>query len=365
MPKNSLIKLKVNRRTGRARRALLAASTALVLAVSLAACGGTDKESAGGKDKEAGTVGVAYYPGVFFSLPAFVAQEEGLFSKNGIDTKLSPFSTGPAMTTALIQGEVAFTNSTYDQLAVARSNDMPVKAVIGNYDNQPLSLIVRSDLPLPHLKDGFPTVLKDLIGKRWGVTALGTSTQFTLQKLLTAYDYKADSVTFVAAGLPPTALAALSKSEIDTFWSFDPLTTTMTASGKARVVYTQGDENGPANMNALGNAWWSSDSIIAKRPETVSAFQTSIETAICWSKDPANIDRLTEIALKYVPLPDGLTKEDYVGMLERDVAARSANVSDEAIKQGNQLMVDNGVIKKAYSRSELVAKSAPTNATCS
>ena len=45
----------------------------------------------------------------------------------------------------------------------------------------PFALIARKGLALPHLAEGYPAVIKDLVGKNWGVLALGVSVHFMAQ----------------------------------------------------------------------------------------------------------------------------------------------------------------------------------------
>ena len=125
------------------------------------------------QDKLAASVG--YYPGALISMPVLVAHEQKFFERNGLAVELVPVASGPAMTSAVASGSVTFVNNSWDNLILAVDKGLPVRAVAGSTVKVPFALLVRKGIALPHLAEGYPGIIKDLVGKNWGVLALGVS----------------------------------------------------------------------------------------------------------------------------------------------------------------------------------------------
>jgi NitT/TauT family transport system substrate-binding protein len=226
---------------------------------------------------------VGYYPGALISLPALVAKDQKFFEKDGLKVELVPITTGPAMTAAVASGSVTFANNSWDNLVVAVDHGLPVRGVAGSTAKVPFALIARKGLDLPHLKDGYPAVIKDLVGKNWGVLALGVSVQYIEQKILTDAGYKKDDVTYLAVGLPNTARPALQRGTVDTYLSIEPLPSIFEAKGEGSVVVNLG----PEMFHDLGyNGWWASTATIKDKPQIVSRFVKAMEDSYCWYSDP-------------------------------------------------------------------------------
>ena len=245
---------------------------ALALGLSLAAI---DRAAAGAAQaQQSPKASVGYYPGALISLPAFIANDQKFFDKNGLTVQLVPISTGPAMTSAVASGSVTFVNNSWDNLLVAVEQGLPVRGVLGSTSNVPFAFIARNGLAMPHLKDGYPAVIKDLVGKKWGVLALGVSVQYIEQTLLTDAGFKADAVTYLAVGLPNTARPALQRGTVDTYLSIEPLPSIVEAKHEGTVVLDLARNQGPAVFHDLGyNGWWASTSTINDKPEVVSALR--------------------------------------------------------------------------------------------
>ena len=170
-----------------------------------------------------------------------------------------PVSTGPAMTSAVASGSVTFVNNSWDNLIVAVDKGLPVRGVAGSTVKVPFACIARKGLPLPHLGEGYPAVIKDLVGKNWGVLALGVSVHFMSQTILTDAGYKPSDVTFLAVGLPNTARPALQRGTVDTYLSIEPLPSIVAEASEAKVVVDLAENQGPKVFHDLGyNGWWAS-----------------------------------------------------------------------------------------------------------
>lgn len=307
---------------------------------------------------------VGYYPGALVSLPALVANERKFFEKNGLAVELVPISTGPAMTSAVASGSVTFVNNSWDNLLVAVEQGLPVRGVAGSTAKLPFAFIARKDLPLPHKAEGYPGVLKDLVGKNWGVLALGVSLQYIEQMLLTEAGYKADDVTYLAVGLPNTARPALQRGTVDTYLSIEPLPTIVSASGEGTVIVDLSENQGPKILHDLGyNGWWASTATLKNKPQVVSGFVKAMEDAYCWYSAPENLDELAGIMQRLVKVPE-LSDVQFKAMVKRLVPIYGPAITARTIDTWSTLLVQQKNLKSARARADVIADIAPETYSC-
>jgi NitT/TauT family transport system substrate-binding protein len=307
---------------------------------------------------------VGYYPGALISLPALVASDQKFFEKDGLTVELVPITTGPAMTAAVSSGSVTFVNNSYDNLLVSVEKGLPVRGVAGSTAKVPFALIARKGLDLPHAKEGYPAVIKDLVGKNWGVLALGVSVHYMEQALLTEAGYKATDATFLAIGLPNTARPALQRGTADVYLSIEPLPSIFAAKGEGTVLVDLSANQGPKVFNDLNyNGWWASTSTIKDKPDVVARFAKALEDSYCWYSKPDNLDQVVAIMQHYAPVPE-LSPEQYKDMVKRLIPTFGPEITSRSIDTWSQLLVDHQQLAKPGKRSDVVAASARESFSC-
>lgn len=332
----------------------------ILAAVGLAA---PDRAQAQGSQQSL-EASVGYYPGALISLPAIVARDRKFFEKNGLTVQLVPIATGPAMTSAVASGSVTFVNNSWDNLLVSVEKGLPVRGVLGSTTTVPFAFIARKGLDMPHLKDGYPAVIKDLVGKKWGVLALGVSVQYIEEALLTEAGFKADDVTYLAVGLPATARPALERGTIDTYLSIEPLPTIVEAKHEGTVVLDLSRNQGPAVFHDLGyNGWWASTSTLNDKPQIVDRFVKSMEDAYCWYSNPANLDQVAAVLKQYAKVPE-LSDEEYKAMIKHILPGYGLGITSRTIDVWAKLLVANKLLVAPLKRADVVAKVTPETYAC-
>ena len=307
---------------------------------------------------------VAYYPGALISLPAFVASDQKFFDREGLAVSLVPISTGPAMTSAVASGSVTFVNNSWDNLLVAVQQGLPVRGVLGSTATVPFVFIARQGLALPHLAAGYPAVIKDLVGKNWGVLALGVSVQYMEETLLTAAGYKPSDVTFLAVGLPNTARAALQRGAVDTYLSVEPLPSIVEARHEDTIIVNLGANQGPAIFHDLNyNGWWASTATLRNEPEVVTRFVKAMEDAYCWYSKPANFDSVVAIMQNHVKVPD-LTGDQFKAMVKRILPGYGPQITSQSIDTWVKLLMEQKQLHAAETRADVIADTAPETFAC-
>jgi NitT/TauT family transport system substrate-binding protein len=314
------------------------------------------------QDKLSATVG--YYPGALISLPALVANDQKFFEKNGLTVELVPIASGPAMTAAVSSGSVTFVNNSWDNLLVAVDKGLPVRGVAGSTVKVPFALIGRKGLALPHAAAGYPGVIKDLVGKTWGVLALGVSVHFMEQALLTDAGYKIDDATFLAVGLPATARPALQRGTVDVYLSVEPLPSIVSAKGEGAVIVDLAQNQGPKVFQDLDyNGWWASTATLKDKPEVAQRFARSLEDAYCWYSKTENLDRVVAIMQQHANVPD-LSPDEYKAMVKRLLPTFGVGIAGRSIDTWAKLLLDHQQISAARTRSDIIAATARESFAC-
>lgn len=307
---------------------------------------------------------VGFYPGALISLPALIAKDQKLFDKNGLAVELVPISTGPAMTSAVASGSVTFVNNSWDNLLNAVEQGLPVRGVLGSTITVPFAFIARKGLDLPHLQEGYPAVIKDLVGKNWGVLALGVSVQFMEEILLIDAGYKPADVTFLAVGLPNTARPALQRGTVDTYLSIEPLPSIVAAKQEGTVIVDLSKNQGPKVLRDLGyNGWWASTATIKDKAEVVSRFVKAMEEAYCWYSQPDHLDQVVATLQPYVKVPD-LSPEEFKAMVKGVLPGFGPAITARTIDTWAQLLVEKKQLKAPKTRGDVIAVIAPESYAC-
>ncbi len=138
--------------------------------------------------------------------PVWVAKEEGLFDKYGLDAELSYVATSTTLTSAMLSGEI--------QIAAA-AEEAVISADLAGAD---LVMIASGPVRLLfsiYVRPGISS-LADLKGKKIGVTRIGSSTDFAARYTLTHNNLAPDrDVAILQLGGVPEILAALRAGQID------------------------------------------------------------------------------------------------------------------------------------------------------
>lgn len=340
------------------RASLLTGAVALGLSSLAVLAGGTPVHA----QNLSATVG--YYPGALISLPALVANDRKFFEKNGLSIELVPIANGPGMTSAVASGSVTFVNNSWDNLLVAIDKGLPIRGVAGSTVRVPFALIGRKGLDLPHLNEGYPGAIKDLVGKNWGVIALGVSVHFMSQALLTDAGFKANDGTFLAIGLPSTARPALQRGTADVYLSVEPLPSIVAARNEGAVILDLVKNQGPKVFQDLGyNGWWASTSTIKDKPEVVSRFAKSLEDSYCYYSKPENLDHVVAIMQRYASVPE-LTADQYLAMVKGLIPSFGVGITGQTIDTWSQLLMDHKQITASKTWADVIASTGRENFSC-
>jgi NitT/TauT family transport system substrate-binding protein len=276
------------------------------------------------------------------SQPVYIARDQGIFARHGLDVEIAPAPTADSMVPQLLSGQAQFGLTSGLAVINAVAKGLKVKLIasaLNTSSSVPSSarLIVPLDSPIK--------TVADLGGKT--VAMGGLRSQPHLMVMAGAKELGVDpsTVSFVEVPVPAMQAAAL-KGTVAAVYPFEPYLTNMLHAGFRLVEpsLTKYLEGSPVI------AFAGSDDYLDKNPKVVQAFVAAMSEA--YEMANKNPSLVRDVDLKYTKLPPEFIKT-------RAIAPFSAVIDRSALEQMAQRMKDFGWIEKVPPMSELVDAAAP------
>jgi sulfonate transport system substrate-binding protein len=213
-------------------------------------------------------------------LPTVLAEQLGEYRKQGVDIELVSFKGGSQALTAVIGGSADVVSGYYDHCVnLAAKNQQLTAFVI--YDRYPGLVLGVS----PRHTNEISSV-KDLAGKKVGVSAPGSSTDFFLKYLLAKNGVDPNSVAVIGIGLDATAVAAMEQGTVDAAVMLDPTPTLLKGKYPALKILsdvrTQEDTLAVFGGEYPGGALYSRGDWIAKHEKETQGLTNAILATLKW-----------------------------------------------------------------------------------
>jgi NitT/TauT family transport system substrate-binding protein len=245
-------------------RRLLAALSALVLVASGAAA----------KDGQPHITIAVGGAGCLCYLPTVLARELGEYDKAGVDVELVNFKGGSQALTAVLGGSADVVSGYYDHCVNLAAKNQALQAFVV-YDRFPGLVLVVAPQSTAAIQS-----VKDLAGKKVGVSAPGSSTDFFLKYHLSKYGVDPNSVGVIGIGLEATAVAAMEQGSVDAAVMLDPSVTVLQGKFKDLKILsdtrTQKDTVSVFGSEYPGGALYSRADWVAKHEKETQALTNAI-----------------------------------------------------------------------------------------
>ena len=213
-------------------------------------------------------------------LPTVLTKQLGNFKKAGVEVDMVNFKGGSQALTAVIGGSADVVSGYFDHTVELAAKNQELQAFVV-YDRFPgLVLVVAPD------QTGKINSIADLKGKKVGVSAPGSSTDFFLKYQLKKAGLAADAASVIGVGLGGTAIAAMEQGRIDAAIMLDPAVTVL--SGKYSDLRILSDTRTPKDTLAVfggdypGGALYTRADWIAAHPKEVQAMTNAIISTLKW-----------------------------------------------------------------------------------
>ncbi|WP_210505790.1 ABC transporter substrate-binding protein [Naasia sp. SYSU D00057] len=261
------------------KTAVLAAAAAVTMLAGCAGGSGSGSGSgtgAGGSEAPADadhiTIQLDYQPRGLHS-PLFVADAKGFFADEGIvvDDILTGTSSGDTLR-LVGQGQGDFGVSDLPTLVVARSQDIPVKALLATNQHSPLAMCTKAERFTLETPD-------DLKGLKVGVQASG-STYIFYKALLAANGLSQDDLTELT--VTPPYESYLVTDQVDTVPCYTDAEVPILQKAAGELSILHGSDFG---YDVYGTGIFTTDEMIESNPDLVQRFTNAYLKALEYTID--------------------------------------------------------------------------------
>ncbi len=243
------------------------------------------------------TLKIAVLP-IIDTLPMYVAQQEGLFAKYGVNVEFVPVASAPERDQLLAAGQADGTVN--ETLAVMNFNKESVQMQVVRYALRPVEGYGHFFI-LASAQSGI-TDAQGLKGVEIGVSQ-GTVIEYVTERLLQAEGLTADEIKTIAVPKIPDRMALLASGELKAGVLPDPLASLAISQGAVKVLDDSMHPEYGFSVISFRKA------VIDANPEAVKAFLAAIEEAS---------DLINQDASKYTSLlsDKGLVPPPLLGTFE-------------------------------------------------
>ena len=242
------------------------------------------------------------------TLPLIIAQEQGLFAKRGIETRLVLIKGAPILVASLISGdiEVGYTGGPAVVGAAAQGTYLKILASVS-------SKLTHTMIASPNIKTA-----ENLRGKRFGIQSIGGSTwMHTMLGLeYVGIDPKRDNVSLLVIGDSVLIGQSLEAGRIDAAVLDGALARRLRSKGFSVIADLQ-----PANIPMLNQAIVVSQDYLQKHPDTAEKILMTLVESLAFSLAPANKSIVIKTLMRRFQITDPAVGEegyqDYLTSVER------------------------------------------------
>jgi NitT/TauT family transport system substrate-binding protein len=246
-------------------------------------------------------------------LPTVLAKQLGEFDRAGLAVELVDLKGGSDALRAVLGGSADVVSGYFDHCVnlAAKKRDLEAFVV---YDRYPGLVLVVSPSHNGEIKS-----IKDLAGKKVGVSAPGSSTDFFLKYLLKKNGLDPASASVIGVGLGATAVAAMEQGQIDAAVMLDPSVTVLQGSHPdLRILSdtrTQKDTLAVFGGEYPGGALYSTTAWVAAHEKEVQALTGAILNTLAWIHSHTPEEVMAKMPAEMV----GKNRELYLAALKNTI----------------------------------------------
>lgn len=246
-------------------------------------------------------------------LPTVLAKQLGEYEKAGLDVDLVDFKGGSQSLTAVLGGSADVVSGYFDHTVKLAAKKQNLQAFV-IYDQFPGLVLVVAPSQTGKIKS-----VKDLDGKRVGVSAPGSSTDFFLKYQLVKAGVDKDAAAVIGVGLGATAVAAMEQGQIDAAVMLDPAVTLLQTKYKDLTILsdtrTQKDTEEVFGGDYPGGAFYTRPEWIEAHPQETQALTNAMVATLKW----IHTHSAKEIMEKMPENLVGPHKDEYLAALKNTI----------------------------------------------
>ncbi|MCX7296222.1 MAG: ABC transporter substrate-binding protein [Hyphomicrobiales bacterium] len=243
-------------------------------------------------------------------LPTMLAKQLGEYEKAGVNVDVVDFKGGSQSLQAVMGGSADVVSGYFDHTVNLAAKGQELQSFVV-YDRYPGFALVVSPKHTASIKS-----IKDLAGKKVGVSAPGSSTDFFLKYILKKNGVDPNSIGVIGVGLGATAIASMEQGEIEAAIMLDPAVTVL--QGRHKDISILSDTRSQKDTLAVfggeypGGALYTKADWIKSHEKEVQAMTNAIVNTLKW----IHTHTPEEIADKMPPELVGKDKPGYIAALK-------------------------------------------------
>jgi NitT/TauT family transport system substrate-binding protein len=246
-------------------------------------------------------------------LPTVLTQQLGNFEKAGVTVELVNFQGGSQALKAVIGGSADVVSGYFDHTIALAAKGQELQAFVV-YDRYPGLVLVVAPGQTGKIK-----TVADLKGKKVGVSAPGSSTDYFLKYQLKKAGLDPADAAVIGVGLGASAVAAMEQGQIDAVVTLDPSVTILQMRHKDLTLLsdtrTEKDTRAVFGGDYPGGALYTRKSWIDEHPKEVQAMTNAIMATLNW----IHSHTAEEIMAKMPPEMVGEDKAAYLAALKASI----------------------------------------------
>ncbi|MGY3488714.1 NitT/TauT family transport system substrate-binding protein [Bradyrhizobium sp. USDA 4011] len=213
-------------------------------------------------------------------LPTVLAKQLGEYEKAGLAVELVDLKGGSDALRAVLGGSADVVSGYFDHCVNLAAKKQELQAFVV-YDRYPGLVLVVSPKHTGEINS-----VKDLAGKKVGVSAPGSSTDFFLKYMLKKNGLDPAGTAVIGVGLGATAVAAMEQGQIDAAVMLDPAVTVLQGSHSDLKILS--DTRTPHDTLAVfggeypGGALYSTTAWVNGHEKEVQALTNAIMATLAW-----------------------------------------------------------------------------------
>ena len=258
-------------------------------------------------------------PACLCYLPTVLAQQLGLYDRNGVDVELIALKGGSQALTAVLGGSADVVSGYYDHTVNLAPKGKHLEAFVV-YDRFPGMVLAVS----PKSTDAIRAA-GDLAGQKVGVSAPGSSTDFFLKYVLRKDGVDPDKVSVVGIGLDATAVTAMEQGLVQAAVMQDPAVTQLRSRNEnLRILVdtrTEADTRRVFGGDYPGGTLYAQSEWLKAHAQEAQALADAVVEALKWIHEHTAEEIMAKMPKEYVGEDAAL----YLAALKNTIPMYSTN----------------------------------------
>jgi NitT/TauT family transport system substrate-binding protein len=252
-------------------------------------------------------------------LPAVLAKQLGEYDKAGVAVELIDFKGGSDALRAVLGGSADVVSGYFDHCVELAAKKQALESFVV-YDRYPGVVLVVSPEHNAEIK-----TINDLAGKKVGVSAPGSTTDFFLKYLLKKNGLDPTSAAVVSIGVGASAVAAMEQGQIDAAVLVDPAATILQSRHADLKILadTRSEKDTLAAFGGEypGGALYSTEAWVASHEKDVQSLTNAIVSTLGWIHTHSAEEIMAKMPAEMV----GKDKALYLAALKNTIPMYSEN----------------------------------------